>query len=288
MIKQALVVNAKSSFFYCLIDDKVIECRASKKLKLNKQKIISGDYVLVDDETNYITELLARSTYLHRPEVSNVDRAMLIFSATEPQISFMLLDKMILQMELNAIDFVIVITKMDLLDHQAQQVVIEQLSYYQSIGYTVLYKDRDFEIIKQLVKDHKFLLTGQSGVGKSTLINELIPELNIKTQAISRALNRGKHTTRELTFYPFNDGYLVDSPGFSSLTIKASAEQIRDLTKEFNQLSCECRFNGCYHLTEPDCNVKAQLGLDVMFDLRYRNYEEFEQIAKENYANYKS
>lgn len=286
MIKEALVVNAKSSFFYCLIDEKVVECRASKKLKLNKQKIISGDYVLVDIDQDYITELLPRKNYLHRPEVSNVDAAMVIFSATEPKISYMLLDKMLLQMEINGLDTVIVITKMDLLDKQDQELIKDKLSYYQKIGYQVYYKHEDFDEIKTKIREKKYLLTGQSGVGKSTLINELIPELNIKTQAISQVLNRGKHTTRELTFYPFNEGYLIDSPGFSSLNLNVSCEVIRDHWREYQVSASECKFNTCFHLSEPGCVIKAQLGQDPMYDQRYYNYQELMKEAKESYANY--
>lgn len=286
MIKEALVVNAKSSFFYCLIDEEVVECRASKKLKLNKQKIISGDYVLVDIDQDYITELLPRKNYLHRPEVSNVDAAMVIFSATEPKISYMLLDKMLLQMEINGLDTVIVITKMDLLDKQDQELIKDKLSYYQKIGYQVYYKHEDFDQIKTKIREKKYLLTGQSGVGKSTLINELIPELNIKTQAISQVLNRGKHTTRELTFYPFNEGYLIDSPGFSSLNLNMSCEVIRDHWREYQVLASECKFNTCFHLSEPGCAIKAQLGQDPMYDQRYYNYQELIKEAKESYANY--
>lgn len=286
MIKEALVVNAKSSFFYCLIDEVVVECRASKKLKLNKQKIISGDYVLVDIEQDYITELLPRKNYLHRPEVSNVDAAMVIFSATEPKISYMLLDKMLLQMEINGLDTVIVITKMDLLDKQDQVLIKDKLSYYQKIGYQVYYKHEDFDEIKTKIREKKYLLTGQSGVGKSTLINDLIPELNIKTQAISQVLNRGKHTTRELTFYPFNEGYLIDSPGFSSLNLNVSCEVIRDHWREYQVLASECKFNTCFHLSEPGCAVKSQLSQDPMYDQRYYNYQELMKEAKETYVNY--
>lgn len=276
MNKEGLVVNAKSSFFYCLVDDEIIECRASKKLKLNKQKIITGDYVVIDMDQNYIIDIKERFNELKRPLVANVDASLLVFSAIEPKISYMLLDKLILLMEDNNLDINIVITKMDLLEKEEQQEIISNLDYYQSLGYNVYYKDRDLDKIKQQLVDKKFIFTGQSGVGKSTLINELIPDINIKTQEISQALNRGKHTTRELTFYPYQDGFIIDTPGFSSLDLDLSKEEIRDLYIDFYQLSSECRFNGCYHLKEPDCNVKKHLGESKMFDIRYYNYQELQ------------
>lgn len=276
MNKEGLVVNAKSSFFYCLVDDEIIECRASKKLKLNKQKIITGDYVVIDMDQNYIIDIKERFNELKRPLVANVDASLLVFSAIEPKISYMLLDKLILLMEDNNLDINIVITKMDLLKKKEQEEIISNLDYYQGLGYNVYYKDRDLDKIKQQLMDKKFIFTGQSGVGKSTLINELIPDVNIKTQEISQALNRGKHTTRELTFYPYQDGFIIDTPGFSSLDLDLRKEDIRDLYVDFYELSSECRFNGCYHLKEPDCNVKQHLGESKMFDIRYFNYQELQ------------
>lgn len=286
MIK-GLVINAKSSFFYCLVDNNdVIECRASKKLKLNKQKIITGDYVKIDRDNNYIIDVYPRHNELKRPVVANIDESILVFSAVEPSLSWMLLDKMLLLMEYNQIPTNIIVTKMDLLSKQEQEKLMYELEYYEKIGYGVFYKNQGLDDIVALLQNKKFLFVGQSGVGKSTLINDLCPELNLKTQAISKALNRGKHTTRELTFYQYQNGFIVDTPGFSSLDLNMSDIQIRDCMKEYRYLADQCKFAGCFHYHEPGCEVKINLGKDQRFDRRYNNYINLLEYAKEHHDSY--
>lgn len=274
MLKTGLVVKAISSFFYVENEDcKVIECRASKKLKLNKQMILTGDIVEYDDETMYISAILPRDNELIRPKVSNVENAILVFSVTEPKISYSLLDKMLLTLELNNLDVVIFVTKIDKISTEEFITIHEHLKYYEEIGYKVIYKkDNYLDLLNTLISYDKYVFTGQSGVGKSTLINELIPGVNIKTQETSKALSRGKHTTREVVFYKYGNSYIIDTPGFSSLEISLSKEQIRDNFIEFYELAPQCRFKGCYHLNEPDCNVKKNIGNNKYFDQRYSNY----------------
>ncbi len=272
MEKTGVVVKAISSFFYVNVEGAVFECKASTKLKRNKMSIITGDYVSFESETNYITKLLPRETVLIRPKIANVSNAMLIFSAIEPNMNYGMLDRMILIMELNGVSSTIVITKMDLLSDAAQKSFKETMVYYIAIGYKVLYSDADYEAIQNYLTKDKYVFTGQTGVGKSTLINRLIPELNLKTQPISKALGRGKHSTREVTFYNYNNSFIIDTPGFSAIDIDFTKEMIRDNYIDFVELSVSCRFNTCYHLKEPNCNVKRQVGTNAGYDRRYNNY----------------
>lgn len=275
MEKTGLVIRAISSFFYILVDDQVIECRASKKLKLNKQKILTGDYVIYDPETNYISHIKERNNELIRPKIANVENCVLVFSATEPDMNFGLLDRMILIMELNNLKTHILITKTDLLDDTEVLNLFDQLSYYRSIGYPVFNsnkKDDVSEFIK-LLNAEKFVFTGQTGVGKSTFINTLLPNLNLETQPISKSLGRGKHTTREVNFYQYNKSFIIDTPGFSALEIPFSAAQVRDNYVDFRKLSTCCKFNTCYHDKEPGCNVKDSIDtLPIVAKNRYNNY----------------
>ena len=280
---KGLVINAKSSFFKCLLNDKrEVTCRASKKLLLNKNEIITGDMVIIDLEKKYIIEQLPRNNELVRPKVSNIDEAVLVFSATQPRLSYKLLDKLIILMEINKIKTNIIITKMDLINKKEQEEIKKNLEYYQNIGYNVFYKNENMKEIINKLKNKKYLFTGQSGVGKSTLINNLIPDLEIKTQEISKALNRGKHTTRELTFYEFQNGFIVDTPGFSALNLNFSKEEIRDSYVDFFPYNQNCFFKTCMHINEPNCGVKEEINNNFNLKKRYDNYV---NILKEQYDN---
>lgn len=270
-----LVIKAVASFFYVEKNDIVYECRASTKLKRNRQKIITGDYVEFDLAEKYIHKIVERENELIRPKIANVKNDMLIFSATEPKMNFGLLDRMLLIMEKNGLDSTIVITKIDLMSKEELIALKAQMQYYQEIGYLVLYSDLNGDVseIAERIKNDKYVFTGQTGVGKSTLINKLLPKLNLETQEISTALGRGKHTTREVTFYHFNNSYIIDTPGFSALDLNLTKEDIRDHYIDYVELSSNCRFNGCYHLKEPDCAVKAEVENNPKMQQRYENYK---------------
>ncbi len=275
MDKKGLVIRSVSSFFYVVSEDDVIECRASKKLKLDKCQILTGDYVIYDPETNYINEIVERENQLIRPKIANVENSILVFSATEPNMNFGLLDRMILTMELNDLKTHILITKTDLLSAEQKNDLFDKLKYYEQIGYPVFDSNNDEDIskFKSLLALEKFVFTGQTGVGKSTFINKLLPNLELETQAISKALGRGKHTTREVNFYNYNDSYIIDTPGFSALEIPFSKEEIRDNYRDFVELATECRFSTCYHDQEPNCHVKSQVEVSKeVFKTRYENY----------------
>ncbi len=274
-MKKGLVIRSVGGLFYLDVDGDLVACRASKKLKLNKQQILTGDYVNFDSETNYILEILPRDNELIRPKIANVENAFLVFSACEPAMSFGLLDKMILTMELNSLKTHILITKTDLLTTEQRIELLDQMQYYENIGYEVFDSNNEADVvsIKGLLNLEKFVFTGQTGVGKSTFINKLIPNLQLETQAISKALGRGKHTTREVNFYHYNNSYIIDTPGFSALEIPMTSQDIRDNYIDFFELSKDCKFANCYHDKEPKCNVKANLDTKgEIFALRYENY----------------
>ncbi len=272
---RGLVIKAVASFFYVEKNDEVFECRASTKLKRNRQKIITGDYVEFDQKEKYIHRIVERENELIRPKIANVKNDMLIFSATEPNMNFGLLDRMLLIMEKNGLNSTIVITKIDLLEIEELEQLKKKMNYYQNIGYPVLYSDLNGNVdeIANTIKKDKYVFTGQTGVGKSTLINKLLPALNLQTQEISMALGRGKHTTREVTFYHFENSYIIDTPGFSALEINLTKEDIRDNYVDYVEYSPECRFNGCYHLKEPNCAVKQAVSEHPEMEERYENYK---------------
>ncbi|WOO87154.1 ribosome small subunit-dependent GTPase A [Mollicutes bacterium LVI A0039] len=282
-MRDGIVVRALAGFFYVLIDDEVIECKASKKLVGKNKKLIVGDYVKVDVDASYITKMYERENELVRPLISNVQNCFLVFSVTEPAMNFGLLDRMISLMEINGLQTTIVFTKCDLLDSEQLSDLKQKLNYYDQIGYKLIYQgmEDDPAEVTELLASDKYVITGQTGVGKSTLINKIIPDLNLQTQAISKVLGRGKHTTREVTFYKYKDSYLIDTPGFSSFDLNFDPEIIKDSFTEFYKLSSGCKFNGCLHLSEPKCAVKAAVEQDQILKSRYENYVKLMEVAKE-------
>lgn len=282
-MKDGIIVRALAGFFYVLIEDEIIECKASKKLKGKNKKLIVGDYVKVDVDSSYIVAMYERENELVRPLISNVSNSFLVFSVSEPDMNFGLLDKMISLMEINELTITIILTKCDLLNPSQLNDLKQSLSYYEKIGYKLIYlklDDNPVELVEML-KDDKYIITGQTGVGKSTLINKIIPDLNIQTQEISKVLGRGKHTTREVTFYKFKDSYLIDSPGFSSLELNFDPEIVKDSFIEFFEYSSECKFNSCLHLDEPKCAVKQKVLDGTILSSRYENYQKIMRNAKE-------
>lgn len=280
-MKKGLVVKAISSFFYVNYESKIYECRASNKLKLDKSQIITGDYVMFDEIKNYIYEICEREHELIRPKLANVKKIMLIFSALKPKMNYGLLDRMLLVMEKNRLDCSIIITKTDLMSTSEYKELFDNLSYYEEIGYKVFDSNKNIELISDYLKLDKYVFTGQTGVGKSTLINKLIPNLDIETQEISKALGRGKHTTREVTFYNYQNGFIIDTPGFSALDLDLTIEDVRDNYIDFFELSNNCKYNTCFHDSEPKCCVKSKLNQNLMYDLRYKNYIKFINEIKE-------
>ncbi len=275
-LKEGLVIKAIAGFFYILYEDKILECKSSTKLKKGKSKIIPGDIVKFDIDDMYIKKILPRENSLIRPQLANVSNAILVFSLKEPKMNFGLLDRMLMIMEYNNLKSTILLTKRDLISDKEFEELKYKIQYYKEIGYDVIYNDEvnsKKKLLTYLQDDQKYVLTGQSGVGKSTYLNMIIKNLNIKTQEISHVLGRGKHTTRESTFYNLeNKIYLIDTPGFSSLDLQLTKEEIRDNFIDFVNLSKDCRFNGCYHINEPNCNVKKMLNEGKVLKIRYENY----------------
>lgn len=275
-LKRGLVIKSIASFFYIEYDGKVIQCRASTKLKKNKMKILPGDDVLFELDNLYIKEVLPRKNTLIRPQITNVGNAILVFSLVEPNMNFGLLDRMLMVMEFNNLNSIILITKRDLTSKEEFEKLNEKLDYYKSIGYEIIFNDEinnQDEFSKFLKQDEKYVLTGQSGVGKSTFLNKMDSTLHLETQEISKVLGRGKHTTRETTFFKMKTNYLIDTPGFSSLDLQLTKEQIRDNFIDFFELAKGCKFQGCYHLKEPKCSVKEKYESNEILSTRYENYK---------------
>ena len=248
-------------------------CKARGVFRNKKITPLVGDFVKITKEKNLIEEIMKRKNELIRPPVSNIDIALVVTSAKEPDFSSNLLDKMIDIIEFNNIIPVICISKYDLLDNTKE--MDEIVAYYKKIGYKV-FINTQIEDIKKIFKDKVSILTGQTGVGKSSLINKLEKSMDLKTGEISKALGRGKHTTRHTELFELFDGYVADTPGFSSLNfIGMNKEDIRDNFIEFNEYKDKCKYRDCMHVNEDDCEIKRRVSNNEILKSRYDNYVKF-------------
>ena len=241
-----------------------------------------GDWVMFNEDV--IEEVLERKNDLYRPMIANVDQVLLVNSVISPDFSFLLLDKFITLIEANHIEPVIIITKIDLMDNQSLDALKAKLAYYEQF-YRVIYfsskTQENLEQIKTITKGKVNVLAGQTGAGKSTILNTINPDLKITTNEISKALGRGKHTTRHVELIMFGEGFIADTPGFSSLEFKGfKADELKDYFVDFLPHASGCKFNQCTHLHEPGCQVKFEVQEGRILKERYEDYQYLYQELK--------
>ncbi|MBQ7223105.1 MAG: ribosome small subunit-dependent GTPase A [Erysipelotrichaceae bacterium] len=253
----------------------IIQAVAMGKLRLNEKPLVGDmvEYELIDGVWA-MQRVLERKNRLIRPAIANVDQAMIVMSAVEPAFSAFLVDKLIFLISYENVEPVIVITKMDMV--RADDEVYKYIEDYRKSGYKVIPVGHDISIedVEECLKGKITVLTGQSGVGKSTLLNRLDPAYNAATQEISKARGRGKHTTRHVQLYPVAGGWLADTPGFSSLDFsRHDALTLARRLKDFEEAG-QCRFLNCKHINEPDCAVKKGVEEGRISSIRYNDYKQ--------------
>ena len=265
------IIKVISNDYSVKYDDKVVVCKARGVFRNKNITPLAGDYCLFDEENKLITDILDRKNELKRPPVSNIDYAIVVMSTVEPEFSTNLVDKMINIIEFSNIKPIICISKSDL---YIDDKIKEYISYYKNIGYNVFYNTETDKIL-ECIKGKTVILTGQSGAGKSSLLNRLDSNLNLKTDEISMALGRGKHTTRAIEFYEVEGSLIADTPGFSSLNFdELTKEDIRDNFIEFNNYRDKCKYRDCMHIKEDDCEIKNLVGSTILKE-RYEDYVDF-------------
>lgn len=276
---QGRIIRQISNLYTVKVGDMLYGCRARGKFRKNNISPMVGDNVIINPDDNVIEDVLDRKNELDRPVIANVDMAFIVTSAKKPNLDLVLLDKLISVITFNDIQPVICFTKLDLLNPVEKENIDNLKKYYEMIGIDCVY-NTDTAEIKRLLDNNIVVLAGQTGAGKSSLLNLLDPELNIETNEISEALGRGKHTTRHVELYEISDGYVADTPGFSALDLKdMNKEQLRDTFIEFRDY--ECKFRDCMHHKEKDCGVKNALEDKMILQSRYNNYLLFlEEVEK--------
>ena len=288
------IIKALSGFYYVADHEQIIQCRGRGVFRKQKVTPLVGDTVIYQAENptdGYIMEIKDRRNELVRPPIANVDQAILVFSALEPDFSTSLLDRFLVLVESKNIDPIICISKMDLLGPEDNQKIREYADHYRAIGYDVLLtsslEESGVSDLRPYLKDKTSVFAGQSGVGKSSLLNVIDPTLNLKTNIISSHLGRGKHTTRHVELIDLGDGLLADTPGFSSLEFtEIEAEELTACFPEFREVSPECKFRGCLHVKEPKCAVKHAVEAGEIQDYRYEHYLQFLEEIKDRKPRY--
>ena len=270
---QGKIIKQISNDYTVLVNDQEIVCKARGKFRKLGITPLVGDDVLIDLENNYILDILPRKNSLIRPAIANVDQAIIVTSVEVPEYSSNLLDKLIAIIEFNNIKPIIYFSKLDLVSNEDKKMYQDIMTYYRRIGYDVFDNYND---IKEVIKDKVTVLTGQSGAGKSTLLNHLDNNLNIKTDAVSYALGRGKHTTRHTEFLNVLGGLIADTPGFSALDFnELTNTDIRDNFIDFEKYKEYCKYQDCMHSEEEDCYVKKMVLDGKILKSRYDNYLSF-------------
>lgn len=286
------IVKALSGFYYVADQanpERIVQCRARGLFKKKGSKItpLVGDWVVFEapnDRDGYVMEIGERTSELVRPSIANVDLAVLVFSAKEPDMSPLLLDKFLVHTEHAGIEAIILITKADLLAEEECQKIVAQ---YEKVGYRVIptsiHDQRGVEEVREELIGKLAVFAGQSGVGKSSLLNEIFPGISLQTGEISQKLGRGRHTTRHVELLPLREGgYVADTPGFSSLDFMNMTElDLAQAFRDFEQQSDGCKFRGCLHITEPSCAVQTALKADEIVVHRYKHYLQFMEELRE-------
>jgi ribosome biogenesis GTPase len=294
-----IIVKALSGFYYVKSEQEdIVECRARGQFKLKGISPLVGDQVTFEYGANgsgFVLEVHERTNELVRPPIANVDQVLLVFSAREPNPNPQLLDKFLVHTAQANLTTHIIFSKCDLLanvDDDVRQEWDELKRTYTSIGYQVFETssddDQSLEPIRSLFDGKTSVLAGQSGVGKSSLLNRISPHLQLQTQEISHKLGRGKHTTRHVELHPFGiDGYIADTPGFSQLDFfGVSIDQLPHYFLEMAELQDGCKFRGCSHLHEPSCAIRDALDNGQIATSRYESYKHFYTEIKEMKRRY--
>ena len=266
---EGLIIKILSDKCYVKINEEVVVCGLRGKFRTQKLLPLVGDKVVINKEKNIIESILPRKNMLRRPNVSNITQGLIVASVKKPDLDTNLIDKILVELEFNNIKPIICITKMDLLNKEEKETVNRIIDYYETL-YPV-YLNTDINNIKKIFKNEITVFIGQTGAGKSTLLNKLDSSLSLKTNEISEALGRGKHTTRHAEIIDVLGGLLLDTPGFSALEFSHMMQiEIRDGFTEFKNYPCPYR--DCMHIKETDCMVKKAVKEGKIAEFRYQNY----------------
>lgn len=273
---EGIIIKGIGGFYYIKIDEGIIECKARGKFRYNSLKPMVGDRVTIKVENGkgVIEDIHERSSELIRPTVANVTQAFVVFAIKNPDINLDLLNRFLTLCEYNDIHAVVCLNKEDLCTEEEKENLKELIN---DIGYEVLFinakEGKGFDALKERLAHNITVLCGPSGAGKSTLLNSFIDREHMETGSVSEKIGRGKHTTRHSELIDVDNGYLVDTPGFTTLDVTfIDRDSLKYCFPEFNDYNNLCKFNGCNHYKEPKCAVKEAVEEGKINKLRYEFY----------------
>ena len=270
---QGQIIKIISDLYSVKVGNGIYECKARGKFRNEKITPVVGDKCIIDCKNGVIEEILPRKNYMERPLIANVDCAVIVTSVKKPDLSLNLLDKMISLVTINNIEPIICFTKLDLANRNELKEVKKLAKYYNSIGIKTT-NNKKLRKLSKFLKNKIVVFTGQTGAGKSSLLNKLDKSLNLKTDEISEALGRGKHTTRHVELFKVKKMNIADTPGFSALDFRdISNEQIKNSFIEFKDSNC--KFKDCNHINERECEIKEKVADNTILKSRYENYLNF-------------
>lgn len=270
---KGIIVKNISNDYTINSNGKTYVCKPRGKFRHGNITPLVGDIVIFDEKNNYITDIEPRINELIRPSIANIDIAVIVTSVKHPNFDTYLLDKTLTIISYNNITPIIYFTKLDLLTKEENIEINNYIKYYQKIGYLIATNPNE---LLQLIKNKTVVFTGQSGAGKSTLLNKINPNLSLKTNDISIALGRGKHTTRHTELFNINNTYIADTPGFSKIDFYNMKDiDIRDNMKEMFDNLENCKYHDCMHIREDGCAIKELLKNKQILESRYNNYRLF-------------
>lgn len=284
MIVEGRIITIISNLFYVELDNnKIIECTSRGIFKNKDIKPVVGDIVKIDNENNSILEVLNRTSYIKRPKIANVTKLILVVSAKKPNPDLLMLDKQLAFAEFLNIEPVIIINKIDLDSAVAER--IEKI--YSNIGYKVIQTNakklgNNIQEVNDILKNNVSVFSGNSGVGKSTLINGIFEEVLTQEGEVSHKNKKGKNTTTSTKLYKVKENtYIADTPGFSTFDVyEIEYRELYKYFKEFNKYANKCEYLDCTHVKEENCAIKSNVGKDIT-ESRYNNYKKIYEELKD-------
>lgn len=279
-ITEGKIIKGIAGFYYVFTPLGLVECKARGAFRNEGIKPLVGDNVSVEVISENplignVVKILPRKNSLVRPVSANIDQTMIIFAITKPDPNYNLLDRFLINMNRQNIPTIVCFNKKDLASESEMQ---ELRNAYEGCGCKVLFvsgKISDgLDDIMLCLKGKTTVVAGPSGVGKSTIVNALYPEAQMETQAISKKIERGKHTTRHAELFSLGeDTFIMDTPGFTSLNVEGiEREDLWLQYPEFVPYEAFCKFGGCAHIKEPVCGIKDAVSENKISRIRYENY----------------